>query len=138
MTDEQRKLDSGAKGGLGGLAAVAALLAALVAWQSRRPWLYAPLMAAAGTAGLALCWHVAVRRRRLFSAVEWLVLSVVLVAFFALLRADPSERLRQYYAEDPSRQQTALLVAAGIAVIGFVSLWMLHARGPDDHRRKDS
>lgn len=125
MAERKPKLDSGARGGLGGLVAVVALFTGLVAWYSARPLIFASLMFAAGVAGVLLVWRVAGVRRRLFSGVEWLVLSALLAVLFLVLRAAPAPQLQRYYDEDPSRQQTALLLAAVLAAVGLLSLWML-------------
>jgi len=128
MTDaptDRPHLDPGARGGLGGLVVVAAAFVFLVAWQSEARLLCGALMAAVGAAAVLGVRHVAIRRRRFFSAAEWLALGGLFTAFFLLLQAAPGAELRRFYEEDPSRQRNALVIAAVLVGIGLVSLAML-------------
>lgn len=140
MADERRpenRLDAGARGGLVGQAAVVAGFVSLAALYSTRPVLSGAIMLAAGAIALAVAWRVAARRRRYFSAVQWLMLSLLLLALFGVLHAAPTDELRQYYREDPSRERNVLLIAAVLAGVGLVSFWMLRRRPDGDQQRKD-
>ena len=123
-----RRLDSGARGGLGGLIVVAAVFVALVLWQSTAPIAGGAAMAALGAVAVALAWHTARRRRRHFSAVQWFLLSGLLLACFLLLRATAGPALARHLAEDPSRGRTVLILVAVLAAVGLVSLWMLREK----------
>jgi len=128
MTDvptDRPPLDPGARGGLGGLVVVAAAFVFLVAWQSEAPILCGTLMAVAGAAAVLAVRHVAARRRRVFSAVQWLALGGLFLVFFLVLQVAPKPELQRFYDEDPSRQRNALVIAAVLVGIGLVSLAML-------------
>jgi len=122
---DQPRLDPGARGGLGGLVVVAAAFVFMVAWQSEAQVLCGATMAVAGAVAVLVVRHVAVRRRRFFSAVEWLALGGLFTVFFLLLQAAPGPELRRFYEEDPSRQRNAVIIAAVLVGIGLVSLAML-------------
>lgn len=126
------KLDSGAKGGLAGLAVVAAGFVALAAAYTIRPWICGSAMALIGGAFLVATWRIAVNRRRYFSPVLWLSLSLMLISALGILQAAATDELWRYWAEDPSRKQNVLLTVAVLAGVSIISFWMLR-RG----RRKD-
>ena len=123
-----RRLDSGARGGLGGLVVVAAVFVALVAWQSTAPIVCGTAMAALGAVAVAVAWRAARRRRRYFSAVQWFLLSGLLLACFLMLRATAGPALAHHLAEDPSRGRTVLILVAVLAAVGLISLWMLREK----------
>jgi len=110
---------------MGGLIVVAAAFVFLVAWQSEQPVLCGALMLVAGAGALLVVRHVGIRRRRLFSAVQWISLGALLLVFFALLQVAPTAELQRFYDEDPSRHRNALVIAAVLVGIGLVSLAML-------------
>ena len=119
------RLDAGARGGLVGQAVVVAAFVALAAIYSTAPVLCGPLMLAAGAVTLVVSWRVAVRRRRVFSAVQWLMLSLLLLTLYAVLQSAPTDELRRFYDADPWRRRNVLIVAGVLASIALVSFAML-------------
>ncbi len=122
------RLDSGARGGVGGLVSVAAVFVALVAWQSTAPIICSAAMAALGAVAVALAWRTARRSRRYFSAVQWLLLSGLLLGCFLLLRATAVPALSRHLADDPSRGRTVLILVAVLAGVGLISFAMLRRK----------
>ena len=119
------KLDSGARGGLAGLAVVAAAFVAMAAFYTTRPWICAGAMAGVGSTLFVVSRRVARNRRRHFSAVLWLVLSLMMASALAVLRFAPTDELRRYWDEEPQRTQNVLLTAATLAAVSLISFWML-------------
>ena len=114
---------------LAGLFLVAALFVAMVAWQSARPLPLAPALAAVGIAALLPVLWFAGHRRRYFSAALWLALGALLLACYLLLQAAPTDELRQFYEEDPSRHRGVLITVAVLVGVGILSFkWLAGGR----------